>query len=222
VLTGTVSVIVRLWGCNLKCKWCDERSNLKIDKSHVFSVNKIVEHIKAYDCDHVVITGGEPMIQEGIISLTKKLKETNSHVTVETNATVRKDVFCDLISMSPKLSSSVPSDINNRKAYDKRRINIKVINYYIKNYNYQMKFVVGKESDFNEIDEILSKISNYDRTKILIMPLAASRRQLFSSQKNIARMCIEKNYRYANRLQLQIWGQNKEPKNNDRIFKKIS
>ena len=50
-------------------------------------------------------------------------------------------------------------------------------------YNYQIKFVIGSEPDFNEINEILSKIGSYDKSRVLIMPLASSRNQLFKIQK---------------------------------------
>ncbi len=110
--------------------------------------------------------------------------------------------------MSPKLRHSTP---RNREgtfviSHEKIRINIEAIDYYLKNYDYQIKFVVRDEIDFLEIEEILSRIRSYDKMKILIMPLASSRKQLYNVQKNIVKLCVNKGYRYANRLQLQIWG----------------
>lgn len=212
ILSGTVSVIVRLWGCNLKCKWCDEQFSLRPGTSYELSIKGMLEEIRGYNCENVMITGGEPLIHQGIVALTNELKDNNYHVTIETNATIQKNVNCNLISMSPKLSHSIPDNVSDIRRYDEKRIKINVIRYYIKNYDYQIKFVVGCEKDFDEIEEILLKVGSHDRSKVLIMPLASSRRQLFRIQKEIVAMCIERNWRYANRLQLQVWGQNKEIK----------
>lgn len=210
-LTGMVSVIVRLGGCNLQCKWCDERFSSRAKGGLEISINELLKKINKYNCKNIIITGGEPLIYKEIIELSNRLKDADYHVTIETNATIQKRINCDLISMSPKLSHSIPNNIPS-EGYERKRINIEAIRYYIRNYDYQIKFVVGLEEDFNEIEAILLKIGDYDRSKILIMPLASSRRQLFAIQKNIVKLCVERNYRYGNRLQLQIWGKGKETK----------
>lgn len=212
ILIGTVSAIIRFWGCNLKCKWCDEQFSLKPGTGYELSIKDILEEIREYNCENVIITGGEPLIHQEIVALTNALKDNNYHITIETNATIQRNVSCDLISMSPKLSHSIPDNVSDIRRYNGKRIKIDVIRYYIKNYDYQIKFVVGCEKDFNEIEEILSKVGSHDRSKVLIMPLAASRRQLFKVQKEIIAMCIERNWRYANRLHLQVWGKGKEIK----------
>ncbi len=212
ILTGTVSVIVRLCGCNLKCKWCDEKFSSKIETGYEISISDLLKKINSYNCKNVVITGGEPLIHLEIVELTSKLKRAGYHITVETNATIRKDIKCDLMSMSPKLPHSIPDNIKDSEEYNKKRININAMKYFIKNYNYQIKFVVRCEKDFDEIEKVLLQIGDYNRSKILIMPLASSMRQLSNIQKEVVKICIEKNLRYCNRLQLQIWGKSKEVK----------
>lgn len=212
VLVGTVSVMVRLWGCNLKCKWCDEKFSLKPGTGYEISISDLLKKINSYDCKNVIITGGEPLIYPDIVELTNELKKRDYHITIETNATIKRKIKCDLISMSPKLSHSVPNNIGDARKYDKIRMNIDAIKYYIKNHNYQIKFVIMYKKDLDEVEKVLLQIGDYNRSKILIMPLASSRRQLFNIQKEVVKMCIEKNLRYCNRLQLQIWGKNKEVK----------
>ena len=211
MLTGTVSVIIRLWGCNLKCRWCDEKNSSMPGIGYTLSLKDLIKKIAKYNCKNIVITGGEPLIHHDIVALTNELKKRGYFITIETNATIIKNVSCDLISMSPKLSHSVSEDI---KRYENHEglIKIDVIKYYIKKYDYQIKFVVEHEKNFNEIENILSKIGNYNRSNVLIMPLASSRKQLFEIQKKVVDMCIKRNWRYCNRLQLQIWGKNKETK----------
>ena len=212
MLVGTVSVIIRLWGCNLKCKWCDEKISLKPGSGREISIDDLLKRIAIYGCKNVIITGGEPLIHSEIEKLTSSLKKDSYHITVETNATIKKNIICNLLSMSPKLRHSIPDKIKDPEKYNEKRINIDAIRFYIKNYEYQIKFVVGQDKDFDEINEILSKIGDYDKDRVLIMPLASSRNQLFKIQKKVMDMCIKRGIRYSSRLQLQIWGKGKEVK----------
>src|SRR6266571_5340443 len=58
---------------------------------------------------HAVLTGGEPMLFAELIPLSQRLREAGYHITIETAGTLNLPVECDLMSISPKLSSSTPS-----------------------------------------------------------------------------------------------------------------
>jgi hypothetical protein len=58
--------------------------------------------------NHVVLTGGEPMLFAELIPLAAALRERGWHITVETAGTLYLPVACDLMSISPKLSNSAP------------------------------------------------------------------------------------------------------------------
>lgn len=95
--------------------------------------------------------------------------------------------------------------------YDNLRINLETINYYIQNYNYQIKFVVYNENDFLEAISILKKLIKYDPLKVIMMTLCSTYNELIKIQQKVVDLCLKYNLRYGNRLQLQIWG-NDEPK----------
>src|SRR5439155_21100770 len=59
---------------------------------------------------HVVITGGEPMLFAEMIPLCQRLRERGLHITIETAGTLFLPVVCDLMSISPKLAGSTPSE----------------------------------------------------------------------------------------------------------------
>lgn len=194
-MQGVPSVLVRLKGCNLNCVWCDNRDD-KIDWeiSHVELLNLLDD----YGINNVILTGGEPLLYSQIELLTNELKEKEYFLTIETNATIIKNVKADLISMSPKLAHA---NIKNEIV----TINYEVIQYYIDNYEYQLKFVVKNENDFIAVQHIIQKLRNVDCNNVFMMPLAKSLAELTRLQKEIVRLCIKYHYRYANRLQLQIW-----------------
>lgn len=213
LLQGTPSIFIRLYGCNLSCKWCDTIYEKEYKEYQSLTIDEILKRISIYNTKYIVITGGEPLSNENIELLIDKLKERSYHITVETNATILRNIKCDFVSMSPKLSNSNPYSEEDAKYidYEQKRINYEAINYYIKNYKYQIKFVVSGKEDINEIREILHKIKKYDDLRVLVMPQSSSKQDLEKKQKDIINLCIINGVRYGNRLQLQVWDTD-EPK----------
>ncbi len=209
MLEGIPSVLIRLVGCNLCCDWCDTKEILNRGNYITLNEHELLECLAKYNCKYIIITGGEPTLFEGLEQLICLLQKWGYHVTVETNGTIKTEIHCDLISISPKLSNSIPKSIKSEeqlKQYNQKRINIEAIRFYMRSGNYQIKFVVRDiQEDFDEIKEILSKLGKYDKERILIMPQAESIERLNQIQSEIVKLCILNDMRYANRLQLQIW-----------------
>ncbi|MEK3875961.1 7-carboxy-7-deazaguanine synthase QueE [Paenibacillus sp. FSL H8-0122] len=206
ILQGIPSVLIRLVGCNLDCSWCDTQSFLKGGRGTYYKLEQIVDALDSYCCKNVVITGGEPFIHQELPILTRELHERGYHITIETNATLYQEVVCDLISMSPKLSNSVVTDPDTKS----NKIDIGVIRKFISNFDYQIKFVVNDQEDMEEVSSILKEIGDYDPFRVMIMPMAATLKDLQLVQKKVLKLCIDYNMRYANRLQLQIWDNQSE------------
>lgn len=213
-LQGVPSVMLRLVGCNLRCEWCDTKDVLKEKEIVVYNEFTLLSKLKSYNCSYLIITGGEPFIFPELEKLTKILKRNGYHITVETNGTKCTDIQCDLISISPKLSNSIPYSSGNEyiiEHHNKTRINISAIKYFIKKYDYQLKFVCRNlDSDFYEVKDILREIGTYQVENVMIMPLADSKVELERIQCDMVRRCIKFGFRYANRLQLQIWDNSEE------------
>ncbi len=108
ILAGVPSVFVRLSGCNLRCAWCDTPYASWNPEGDYKMLGSIIADVRRRWPSHVVVTGGEPMIADKIVELTKGLKDIDLHVTIETAGTVYKPVVCDLMSISPKLANSTP------------------------------------------------------------------------------------------------------------------
>ncbi|MBI4908810.1 MAG: 7-carboxy-7-deazaguanine synthase QueE, partial [Acidobacteria bacterium] len=115
VLAGVPSVFVRTSGCNLRCVWCDTPYTSWSPEGVDMTIAAIVERVAADSKGHVVVTGGEPMIQPQIGELTRALRGLGQHITIETAGTVAPEVECDLMSISPKLSNSTPLDVDGGK-----------------------------------------------------------------------------------------------------------
>src|SRR5438105_15501115 len=95
-LTGVPSVFIRASGCNLRCVWCDTPYASWNPEGEDVPVGEIVKRVREFNAQHVVLTGGEPMIMPDVIELCAAIKKTGHHLTIETAATVFKEVAVDL------------------------------------------------------------------------------------------------------------------------------
>ena len=87
-LTGTPSVFVRTSGCNLRCQYCDTPFASWNPEGDDMSVDEILDAINVFDCRHVVLTGGEPMLFSEMVPLCSQLHQAGRHITIETAGTL--------------------------------------------------------------------------------------------------------------------------------------
>ncbi len=200
MLAGVPSVFIRSSGCNLRCSWCDTPyTSWNPEGSHM-TVDEIVERAASFGASHAVVTGGEPMIAEGIVELTEKLK---MHVTIETAGTVFQPVQCDLMSISPKLANSTPQGDFARR-HERLRYQPEILKGLMR-FPYQLKFVVVAERDLDEIHRIVEE-TGADRERVVLMPEGTGAAAIAERGRWIAEICKRENFRYSPRLHVDLWG----------------
>jgi 7-carboxy-7-deazaguanine synthase len=208
-LTGVPSAFVRTSGCNLRCAFCDSEFTSWHPEGEALSVAEVLARLREYPARHVVVTGGEPLIAPGIEDLCAALRQAGYHITVETAATVFKPVECDLASLSPKLSNSTPHQREGghfAARHEALRLQPEVIRAFIDRYDYQLKFVIDRPEDVAEVLELLERLPDVDRGRVLLMPQGVTRAELDERGPWVAEACKRHGFRYCPRLHIELYG----------------
>ena len=216
-LAGVPSVFVRTSGCNLRCWFCDSYHTSWEPTHAAMSLEEIVAEIEGHDADHVVLTGGEPLLHPESVDLLEALDDRGYHTTVETNGTIHRDAPIDLASISPKLESSTPTPERDPKGdgeweqrHEEDRIDLEALAALVEDYEFQLKFVVTDEEDMPEILELLADLRGVadvpvrDRD-VLLMPEGATRERLEETRNDVAELAMEYGFRYTPRLHVDLW-----------------
>ncbi|TWT77828.1 7-carboxy-7-deazaguanine synthase [Posidoniimonas polymericola] len=209
LLTGSPSVFVRASGCNLRCWFCDTPHASWSPEGVDLSVDEIVAQIEEWDCRHVVITGGEPMLFAELIPLCEKLRLQRRHITIETAGTLYLPVVCDLMSVSPKLSGSAPNAEEHphwRRRHEQNRNRPEIVRRLLTQYDYQLKFVVDQRPDLAELEEWLAGIGTVDRERVLLMPQGVREEELAERATWLRPYCHDQGYTYCPRKQIEWFG----------------
>ncbi len=203
-LVGVPSVFIRTSGCNLRCSWCDTPYTSWNPEGTDLSLQQIMDEVAAHPARHVVVTGGEPMIAPEIVPLTQRLRTADRHITIETAGTVFQPVACDLMSISPKLSNSTPGGAWAER-HDRLRIQPEILHELMGRYDYQLKFVIEKRDDVEEMRELIVALGA-ERQRIILMPEGTDPVRLRERSLWLADVCKEEGFRFSPRLHVDLYG----------------
>ncbi|WP_135826098.1 7-carboxy-7-deazaguanine synthase QueE [Halorussus ruber] len=222
-LAGVPSVFVRTSGCNLRCWFCDSYHTSWEPTHATMRVEEIVAEVESYDADHVVVTGGEPMMHDATVALLEALDARGYHVTVETNGTIYRDAPIDLASVSPKLASSTPTPETDptpddaptgadewEQRHEERRIDFDALAALAEEFDFQLKFVVSDREDMAEVTDLVERIRAVadvpiPDSSVLLMPEGATKDRIEETRPLVAELAQEFGFRYTPRLHVNLW-----------------
>jgi 7-carboxy-7-deazaguanine synthase len=210
LLAGVPSIFIRTSGCNLRCDWCDTPYASWKPEGPEMPVSEILKKVTSWNCNHVVLTGGEPMLAPDLTELANTLKKQGKHITIETAGTILPNgIPCDLASLSPKLSNSTPSPERDpawTKKHEATRLQPEVIAEWIRKYPVQLKFVVSSEKDMVEIKNLLSHVPPVSSDQILLMPEGIDIKTLATRSPWLVEICKREGFRFCPRLHIELFG----------------
>ncbi|KYH34407.1 7-carboxy-7-deazaguanine synthase [Clostridium tepidiprofundi DSM 19306] len=166
-LSGQLSVFIRFAGCNLNCSYCDTQwANKKDVKYELMTAKEIYEYIKSTNIKNVTLTGGEPLIQDGILELLSVLsKDCELSVEIETNGSVDISLFSGIKFNPPKFTMDYKLASSNMEQY-----------MLVNNFNFLgkkdiVKFVVGNIEDLKRAKYIIEEYDLANKTNVYISPV---------------------------------------------------
>ncbi|MEZ6051534.1 MAG: 7-carboxy-7-deazaguanine synthase QueE [Planctomycetaceae bacterium] len=203
---GVPSVFVRTSGCNLRCWFCDTPYTSWQQEGEQRTIESLIDEVVRYNCEHVVITGGEPMLVRELVPLTQQLAALGHHLTIETAGTVDLNVEADLMSISPKLANSTPQGSEWTARHDERRYQPDVIHRLIADYDYQLKFVIDTPDDVTDVEHWLEGFPAVTADRVYLMAQATDREPLREKSAWLADIVKTRGWRLSPRLHVELWG----------------
>jgi 7-carboxy-7-deazaguanine synthase len=153
---GFPTVFVRLFGCNLRCTWCDTKYSYPPEEADsVMSIGEIVDEVNNYRSRHICLTGGEPLLYgEKSLALIHALLELEHVVDlhVETNGAIDLTMFLEGVA-SPKVRYIMDFKLPDSGEMDK----MIVANLSKLRQQDELKFVIGSDEDFRIAVEVLER-----------------------------------------------------------------
>ena len=221
---GMPSVFIRTSTCNLHCYWCDtaytwnwtgtrfahsrdgekphkfDQEEQSIDVSSEF----LAEHVRAFACRNIVLTGGEPLLQHNEASQFMRAlrgEDDEYHFEVETNGTLKpSELFDSLINqynVSPKLS--------NARCSEKLRLRHEPLSFFALSHKAYFKFVVSSEGDLEEVLALQERYQ-FPSSRTYLMP-EGTRDDIINARSHwMIESCKQLGFNYSDRLHVRLWG----------------
>lgn len=206
---GKPAVFIRLSRCNLSCPGCDTPYTWDWSRfdprreSRRLSVDDLYRWVTTQLVDLVVISGGEPLLQqESLRPLVRSLAEAGHRIEIETNGTVapNSDIIdsVDQFNVSPKTSAFAGTAVE----WD-ARINPEALRVFTSSKKSIFKFVVTQEGD---LDEISQYTEEFDLSPLWVMPEGTTREQVLDRMSWLAEEAVRRNWNLSTRLHILLWG----------------
>lgn len=202
---------LRLSGCNLRCLWCDTpytwdwsgltgHAYLPGEESQVLDVSAVRSWIAAQHTDMLVVTGGEPLLQQRALTpLLRECADRGLRIEVETAGTIAplEAITQDVsqFNVSPKLANS-GNPLAKRfrpAAVDSLQGTGKAI----------WKFVVTQLSDLQEVDDL---VAQHHLFPVYVMPEGTDAHTVLARSRELADPVLARGWNLTSRLHILLYG----------------
>jgi organic radical activating enzyme len=203
---GIPTAFLRLANCNLHCTWCDTKYTWDFQnfdyatEVRELSVAHVAEQLADAASKRVVITGGEPLIQQaGLVKLLAALPR-DFVIEVETNGT-----FAPLPELVERVQQwNVSPKLSNGGDPERLRIKHEALRALRDTERAFLKLVVQTDSDVREAEDLIRAL-NWPKSRVFFMPQATSAEELRERSGDVAQACMTSGVRFSTRLHLELW-----------------
>lgn len=204
---GAPAMFLRLATCNLHCSWCDTKYTWDFnnysyrDEVRSLSHEEVAHQLVAGSPRRLVVTGGEPLLQQaGLTSVLEALGD-GWVVEVETNGTLAPSSALsqrvDQWNVSPKLAGS-----GNRESL---RLRPQVLQSFKDTGRAWLKLVVESDADLTEADALIAALG-WPPERVMLMPQANNPEDLRARAPFVAAASLSRGFAHSPRLHVELWG----------------
>jgi 7-carboxy-7-deazaguanine synthase len=157
---GLPFTFVRLTGCNLRCSYCD--TQYAYAEGTEYSLDTVVAEVNKRAVPRVVITGGEPLLQDETYILCSRLLDAGFTVLLETNGSI-------VIKYVDQRVHRI-LDLKCPGSGMDKYMNLQNVDYLT--VRDEIKFVISHREDFEWALEILKQHEMQGRAHVLFSPVS--------------------------------------------------
>ena len=205
---GRRAGFVRLGRCGLRCTWCDTPYTWRWDDHDpaveltTRPVGGIVDEVLGMAVELVVVTGGEPLLQQSHLPpLLAPLRAARLDVELETAGVLAPDpAIVELVTrfnVSPKLASS-GNDLERRYRPD-------VLRAFVATGRAVFKFVAVDDRDLDEIQTIVDECG-LPRRDVWVMPEGTDAASVVERSRALIDPVLARGWNLTTRLHVLLWG----------------
>ena len=204
---GKPAIFLRTAECNLRCSWCDTKYTWDWNnfdyatEVNEMSIKEIRKELEQFTNRHLVITGGEPLMQQDDLADLLTFLKPDFYVEVETNGTILPNnalsALVDQWNVSPKtINSGNPLALcEDSECYA----------FFSKQKNCYFKYVIENEDDLIEINNLIEKYGLV-RDRIMLMTQASTKEEMAEREKAVFFLSKKNNLSYSPRIHVVKWG----------------
>lgn len=151
IRTGAPAVFIRLFGCNLRCKYCDSMYAVEGSDYTEMTPKEVMEKVQSFNTKYITLTGGEPLIHKDVKVLLKMLDDSGFEINIETNGTQPKPkgikhLICTMDWKSPSSGMTDKMRLENMMTLGQKDV---------------LKFVVGTVEDLEDAAKVVATMENH-------------------------------------------------------------
>ncbi|MCM0605987.1 MAG: radical SAM protein [Xanthomonadaceae bacterium] len=158
-LTGERFSFIRLTGCNLRCTYCDSAYAFHGGKR--MSIPEILDTVKPHETKHVLLTGGEPLLQRNTKELARALVSQGYAVSIETHGEVSIEAIAPFARVIMDIKT--PSSAMSRGEF--------VNNFKFLKPSDEIKFVIASQNDYFWARDVISSTDYPNSLLTLFSPV---------------------------------------------------
>lgn len=154
---GELTTFIRLSGCNLKCSWCDTNYSQDGKCGTMMSLEEIMDKVNKIGYHNITVTGGEPLIHNGIDKLLSTLSEHGYDVNVETNGSKDPTPYIK----DTEHYKNVWFTIDYKAKSSGMQKAMALVNFYNLRSQDVIKFVVGSRAELEDATVVINELESY-------------------------------------------------------------